>query len=364
MAEVVFVLGAGASAGSGAPLMANFLDVAEDLWLGEKTGNAAPHFERVFRSIAALKSVHAQVSLDTYNLESVFSTFEMGAMIGRLGSIDQADDIEATRKAMVWVIARTLQEKVRLPVSDRRVRPPVDYEAFAALLKRVRGSRSSRGSAIRPAAVVTLNYDLGLDYALHWHSVPATYCLDESIPGPPVVPVLKLHGSLNWGTCIACGQLVPWDMLSFTSKYSWNLMPGQEGSVTLNVADFLPSVPHCTSNLRPEPVVVPPTWNKSENQLLRHVWRQAARELSEARYIVFAGYSFPDTDLYFRYLLSLGLAGDTRIRRIAVLNPDRSALDKLNGILTPTLQKRVTFLESNFDSDGIELLGQVCEVGP
>ena len=67
MAEVVFILGAGASRECGAPLMANFLDVAEDLQLHGKTGDDSGHFACVFASIAALKSVQAQLALDTYN---------------------------------------------------------------------------------------------------------------------------------------------------------------------------------------------------------------------------------------------------------------------------------------------------------
>ena len=106
MADVVFVLGAGASADSGAPLMTNFLEVAEDLWRIGEVGPDAAHFERVFKSIAALKSVHAQSVLDTYNLESVFSAFEMGAMVGRLGSISDDAEIQSTRDAMVRLITR------------------------------------------------------------------------------------------------------------------------------------------------------------------------------------------------------------------------------------------------------------------
>ncbi len=48
MAEAVFILGAGASKECGAPLMANFLDVADDLRLRGEAGIDAVHFERVF----------------------------------------------------------------------------------------------------------------------------------------------------------------------------------------------------------------------------------------------------------------------------------------------------------------------------
>ncbi len=366
MAQVVFVLGAGASAEAGAPLAGNFLDVAEDLWLRGQTGEDAAHFERVFKSIAALKSVHAQFNLDTYNLETVFSAFEMGAMTGRLGSITNTDEIAATRNAMVRLIARTLRDTVRLPFRNRQVHPPGAYGDFALLLQRVPSPRA--GPPRGTPAVITLNYDLGLDYALRFFGLQHGYgVVDQPISGN-WIPLLKLHGSLNWWACHECETVVTWDLADFFQGHEWNTAfaddyPGR--TFTLNVADYFHQAKcpkGCTPSLPREPVVVPPTWNKSDNKLIRNVWRHAARELSEARYLVFVGYSFPKTDLYFQYLLALGLASDTRIRRIVVINPEQSAADQLNEMLTPTLRARVDFRRMPF-SEGLHVLPDLLEVG-
>ena len=82
MSDVVFILGAGASKQAGAPLMANFLDVAHNLWKLGKVKDAEESFKKVFEARAALQSVHSKSSLDIDNIESVFTAFEMANTLG------------------------------------------------------------------------------------------------------------------------------------------------------------------------------------------------------------------------------------------------------------------------------------------
>jgi len=58
MANVVFILGAGASRQAGGPLMGDFLEVAESLLKTNKVGSNAKAFECVFQAIGALQAVH------------------------------------------------------------------------------------------------------------------------------------------------------------------------------------------------------------------------------------------------------------------------------------------------------------------
>lgn len=51
MSNVVFILGAGASKQAGAPLMADFLDVATDLLRSNRVDDKKDHFERVFSEV-------------------------------------------------------------------------------------------------------------------------------------------------------------------------------------------------------------------------------------------------------------------------------------------------------------------------
>jgi len=107
MARTVFVLGAGASREGGAPLMNDFLDVAEELLHQKRVGNAAEHFELVLRARDSLQAVHSKAILNVRNLESVFGAFEMAELESdaerrqqREGRIEQrvGDDVEAPMK--------------------------------------------------------------------------------------------------------------------------------------------------------------------------------------------------------------------------------------------------------------------------
>ena len=232
------------------------------------------------------------------------------------------------------------------------MKPPLAYERFVALLRSRNAVVQRTARAVTSPAIITLNYDVGLDYALHFSGTRFDYGTTEGTLPPDAVRLLKLHGSINWAACPTCNVLVPWHLSQFFQGHNWNIIPfgdDEDRTVVLDIADRFQALKHgCGEVVAPVPVVVPPTWNKTDNRLIQTVWRHAARELSEARYIVFAGYSFPETDLYFRYLLALGLAGEARLRRIVVLNPDKAAADRLRGMLNPNLQSRVEVVSDTF----------------
>jgi hypothetical protein len=76
MDENVIILGAGASADSGAPLMNNFIDKAEDLLsIGlndTKDREIKNQFEKIFQLLADLQSIHSKAKIDLNNIETVF----------------------------------------------------------------------------------------------------------------------------------------------------------------------------------------------------------------------------------------------------------------------------------------------------
>src|SRR5437773_7286949 len=85
----VFILGAGASAHAGVPLMNEFFQVAEDL-LWTRAIEAADDqvaFELVLRARAQLQPVLSKARFNVRNLEAVFTAFEMAQLFGELGSL-------------------------------------------------------------------------------------------------------------------------------------------------------------------------------------------------------------------------------------------------------------------------------------
>ena len=103
--------------------------------------------------------------------------------------------------------------------------------------------------------------------------------------------------------------------------------------------------------VKPEPFIVPPSWNKAEqHQSLSNVWAQAAQELEQAEYIFIIGYSLPETDAFFRLLYALGTVGEKLLTKIIVFNPDQSGEveTRFRSMLGPGAEARFEYVESTF----------------
>ena len=109
-----------------------------------------------------------------------------------------------------------------------------------------------------------------------------------------------------------------------------------------------------------EPVLVPPTWNKTEHHsALSSVWNRAARELGEAENIFVIGYSLPLSDAFFRYLYALGAVGEATLKRFWVFNPDNSGEvgDRFVKLLGPGARERFDYYEKTFEQ-AIPIIGE------
>lgn len=91
---------------------------------------------------------------------------------------------------------------------------------------------------------------------------------------------------------------------------------------------------HCDRPVDPTPVIVPPTWNKTDYApTLVGVWQEAARQLSDAENIFVSGYSLPETDSFFKYLFGLGAVGSSLIQRFWVFDPDSAVEERFRKLL-------------------------------
>jgi len=216
--------------------------------------------------------------------------------------------------------------------------PPANYEPFAKMLATKAKGRLS------DVSVITFNYDLGTDYALHFTGIPFSYGLEPGADN--ALDLLKLHGSLNWGRCSKCRVIVPLDIPRCIQG-----IPIQDPEkVNIEVSQRLALLQHCGFPLPLEPVIVPPTWNKGAyHAQLGQVWKKAAAHLSEAEYIFIIGYSYPSTDEFFRYLYALGSIGEGWLERIVVFNPDPAAGERFRGLLGPLVAGKFTALTNTFE---------------
>jgi hypothetical protein len=348
MSDTVLILGAGASAQAGVPVMSEFLDTAERLLREGRTGKDKESFQLVFKGIAALQDVFAKAHIDAENLEAVFAAFEMAKLFGRLGTLTP-EEIERLPHAIRHLIVRTIQEEMRISVSERRLAAPEPYGDFVDALAARWKKRNAAGSG-KTTSILTFNYDLAIDFSLHSVGIPVNYGLDAP-DGSGRLDLLKLHGSLNWVQCHRCNRIVPWTLTEFFKLYNYRDLYDVH-HVQLDVADKLTSFAHCKDAPPPhtaEPVIVPPTWSKTGHyESIAPVWRRAAAHLAEASRIIVIGYSLPDTDQFFRYLYALGTVGPTRMQRFLVVDPDARVEARFKDLLGPLAMRGFRALKGTF----------------
>jgi len=322
MSRVVFILGAGASKQAGAPLMNDFLEVASNLLRLGEIKDKEEAFNRVFRAISGLQKVHSKAHLDLYNIESIFTALELGRVIQRVPGLETFE-IPLAIASLKELIVRTLERTVFFPVSGNRLRAPAPYDSFAQLLEKLTNQAHPR----EDVSVITFNYDTAIDVAIAGIRRPIDYNLDaQASQRQGAIPVLKLHGSLNWGELEdpkvdeqgpGGSRIVACDLSSHVSTSHYY----EDGSCQLSL-DTQRAFP---VKVKAEPVIVPPSWNKADyHQALSHVWAAAARHLSEAENIFIIGYSLPETDSFFRNLYALGSEGQSTLKRVVVFNPDET----------------------------------------
>ncbi|MFD3001949.1 hypothetical protein ACFS7Z_16370 [Pontibacter toksunensis] len=318
----VYILGAGASFESGAPLMNNFLDVAEDLLRQGVFKEDQEKIELVFDLISELQIVHSKAQLDLNNIESLFGAIEMGIILGRLTSKSQ--DVAKYKEALTTLISRTLIQSMLFPFVIKTgyqniptFKSSESYSQFAELLI----NKKAYG-----ASVLTFNYDLGLELALAFYNTKVNYRLDDDTEN---FNLLKLHGSINWYTnANSQTKEINFHSLEDATRYIQNDFDNkrykENEKYPFDIDRYL-NMAGANEHKNLETVIIPPTWNKTEyHGQLTKVWEAAADKLSNAQNIYIFGYSLPESDSFFRYLFALGTISKNRIRNIIVYNPEDS----------------------------------------
>jgi hypothetical protein len=203
--------------------------------------------------------------------------------------------------------------------------------------------------------IITFNYDIGLDFALEHHGIAPNYNLPDNDVLGPNVPLIKPHGSLNWGRVKNSTRIIALDTKKVIDQEP--LQPTQSMPSPFTCLFGSKIVEHMNKHKNVEvedvPVLVAPGIYKAEQHFaLKSVWSAAARELSEAEDIIVIGFSLPTTDFFFNHLYALGTEGESVIRRFWVFNPDGSGeVDRrFRSILGTQAIPKFTYWQSVFEN--------------
>lgn len=320
----VYILGAGFSRGARLPLVWDFLNYMRDSidWLMERgrTDEVAA-IEDVFdlRLKAAGAAYRSEINLE--NIEDFFSLVSAGESQATLGKIAKA--IAAT---IDFAGARSDAPTHTIRIRNGTLKPSAlwakkdtgtNYEHStlyeSPLYDLYVGFLSGLFCASTDAqnTIITFNYDTLVEASLASLSVPFHYAIPkreaemhESFPAklykPGGLPVLKLHGSVNWG--VRRGH----DHISLYGDYTHLREAGDDV------------------------LIIPPTWRKSFGGIITKVWGAALKAIEEATRIVIIGFSIPPTDVHFKYLLAAGLKDNVSLRKLFFVNPSEQGVEREN----------------------------------
>lgn len=283
----VWILGAGASAEDGAPLIGNFWPAAEEIRL-RLDSDELEAFESVLnfwkRYVPGL------------NIEQFFGYVDSPPLVNatQVGSTPTSEIVILRRKTS-YLISKVITVKLGGQVSDL-------HKNFVAHFVKTGGD------------TITFNWDINLDRAFFQEAVKADYSLPNSRPGgdqrwQEQRTLLKLHGSLNWKLCAnqTCNFVETLDEKETAAN--WFL-----GKSELKCS-------RCGQTDKTRILMIPPVLTKlsGEDSLMTAVWKRAFEVLVQAERIFIIGYSFPETDLQSRVLMGRGLSSAKRLKHIYVI---------------------------------------------
>lgn len=287
--RTVIFLGAGASCADGGPTQAQLLRGFFQTCRSAPSRLNRPGRQRMIDQLTDYFANVWGVDVTAANLDAQrFPTFEEA-----LGLLELAESrgesfrgygagardlpTRQLRIHLVSLIASYLEQKLR--------RAQRHHRALVESLQRMR--------ALTTTIFVSLNYDLlidnaiwdqgaaGIDYGITFRSGMGAVHANE-------VPLLKLHGSLNWLYCPTCNEL---------DHYR-----GEKIVAQLPDGQHIATCGPCNGSR--VPILIPPTFFKvMSNIFLQQIWKRAEEKLLGAERIIFCGYSFPDADLHIKYLL-------------------------------------------------------------
>lgn len=354
--DVVFVLGAGASADCGLPTMAGFGEKVRKLARSEKIpDDVRTDFSTIVEWFDDPKA-SIDDSFDPENVEDTFSLWQMEYEIGKPGAEDRL-------KALLNTIAYTYEQSYRWENWDPPKPRVPDTKGYVKLLRSLHKLYKDKWEHA-PFSFITTNYDLALEdswsselrsedmiaireecYRQHYQHYYMSFdnktiarireVIEEggSLPFLPIARygllndpdlldvqplILKLQGSINWGICPMCG---------YFKEHHVHIDRQLDGPrvATPSYCHFHPETQwrskDNSTEFRYRPLLIPPTWAKtSQSPIIRDLWRQAVQEIQEARCVVFIGYSLPETDMHMKCLLQSALMQRSEPPKIMVIN--------------------------------------------
>jgi hypothetical protein len=341
--KVVYVLGAGFSIPAGAPTQAQILgDIFDlDLGLGRAQEAKTKLLDFLQQDLRIRREEIPQVAL-----EDVYTPIDRCIADGTALKSRSSAELARIREDLGYLISLAISRRITRRQAETHVSTYIqDFarQIVGRAAKRAELAANATSSDLAkeydPLSIISLNWDILLDNALHWalqardpdmtgdydpFGVVDYCCYISSLDaGDPRirsglwslgcrgynVKLLKLHGSMNWLQCPNCQRL----FVQFGLKEEILGRVGNEHCRHCKKAGY--------DNLLTGSLVMPTFLKDLSNFQIKLVWQNAGVELMEARRLVFIGYSLPHADFEFRQLLSRMVHQDAEIEVVLYQGP-------------------------------------------
>jgi NAD-dependent SIR2 family protein deacetylase len=338
--KFVFILGAGASAPYGLPVMRNFMSRARERFFRAMLPANYDFFHKSYEALMDFRQrcrgSSWAVNRDWDNIEELYTQ----ADLLRLANPNSGDN-KALCQSLAWAIWDVYRQ-----VSQ-------DIPNWCSALQNTR-----KQLGVEPV-IITTNYDVLPEASLKrggweffypgfiptWEAAAKSqsWLLTETDETPAHIPansakIIKLHGSVNWFN-------IDDDLSSVGSL----LISSENQSSTVWITDqqFKPEefAAQIKSVLKqdvtPVPAIVPPMLGQmSMAKAIAHQWTAAIEAISDAKYVAIIGYSFPTTDAFMTRLLAEGLQHNQDVESIVICDqqPAHHWEPRLASIFNSTLR--------------------------
>lgn len=307
----VYIVGAGFSKHAGLPLQNDFtaalLEPRED-----EAHPMRPLVEYLGKFIHdAFDHNKAAEAIFWPNLEDVFTNIDLAANTGHhLGPTHSPSDLRTTRRVLLSRMIRMLHDRYASAESAKGS----DWRKL---------DRFFSGLDLDHSAFISINWDTVIEGRLAklrgvkdvdylCGAVAAKFPANGSViakrqwhGGAQKVPVVKMHGSVNWLYCDNCRQLY-WFPADHAPSIAMQLLTRKEGT-DLHLAELSDCAKwrclNCTNVALTTRIATFSYLKALDFPMFEKSWLSAERLLRAAKKWIFIGYSLPAADYEFKHLL-------------------------------------------------------------
>lgn len=312
----IYFLGAGTSSLVGVPTFEYFHNKAKEISKNFSMGDPIKVlFERVLN--------HWDNNFKELNIEHYFTAIDIQEKLMQdLNEQEKRESEEIKSNDIMKFISYTIEK------SSNNILHRNKYfsEFLSDLFSNNRISRS---------AIITTNWDIVLEKSSHlslqnkWIKYegkdiqPYHENEGEKIKREVQLRILKLHGSINWGSCKICRQRAETEFIPNKIYYF-------DKEISNEISDGIKCPEkECLGKLDLE--LVPPMCSKLDGRRsLCNIWKKARDYLESCEKIYFIGYSFPETDLQMKIFISNALKKNPKLEEVIIVSNEQNVTSKID----------------------------------